>query len=86
MAGDGELFEDLAARAKPERQGGGAPRLRTAERRQVELRAVSLDELVGAEHRVRQVWRFVEGLDLSRLAAAIRSVEGKPGHPPADPP
>jgi transposase len=85
MAEDDELFEALAAQAAPQRTGGGAPRLRTAERRQVELRAVSLDELVGADHRVRLVWRFVEGLDVSRLEAAVKAVEGRPGHPPADP-
>jgi len=59
--------------------------LRLAERRQVELRAVSLDDLVPADHRVRLVWRFVEGLDLSPLYAGIKAVEGGPGHPPADP-
>jgi len=61
------------------------PRLRRPERRQVALRAVSLEDLVAADHRVRLVWRFVEGLDLSRLFAGIKAVEGHPGHPPADP-
>lgn len=79
------LFDDLPTQAVPEREGGGCPRLRTAERRQVELRAVSLDDLVPADHRVRQVWRFVEGLDLCALMARIKAVEGRPGHPPADP-
>lgn len=79
------LFDDLPAQAAPEREGGGRPRLRTAERGQVELRAVSLDDLVPADHRVRLVWRFVEGLDLSALMAEIKAVEGRPGHPPADP-
>ena len=51
----------------------------------MELRAVSLEDLVAADHRVRLVWRFVEGLDLSRLFAGIKAVEGHPGHPPADP-
>ena len=37
------------------------------------------------DHRVRLVWRFVEGLDLSALLGPIKSVEGRPGHPPADP-
>jgi len=41
-----ELFETLAAQAAPERIGEAAPRLRTAERRQVEWRPVSLEELV----------------------------------------
>jgi transposase len=79
------LFDDLAEQAVPKRQGGGRPRLRTAERGQVALRAVSLDDLVAADHRVRLVWRFVEGLDLTPLFAQIKAVEGHPGHPPADP-
>jgi hypothetical protein len=34
------------AQAVPAAGGGGTPRLREAERRQVELRAVSLDDLL----------------------------------------
>lgn len=49
------------------------------------MRAISLDELVAADHRVRLVWRFVEGLNLTPLYAEIKAVEGRPGHPPADP-
>ena len=78
------LFEALPERPAAARRGG-RPRLRRAERGQVELRALSLDDLVPAEHRVRLVWAFAEGLDLAPLYDAIRSVEGGPGHPPADP-
>ena len=77
----GALSEQVAA---TERQGG-RPRLRRAERGQVELRALRLDDLVAADHRVRLVWAFAEGLDLAPLYDVIRSVEGGPGHPPADP-
>jgi transposase len=80
-----DLFETLAAQAAPERIGEAVPRLRTAERRQVEWRPVSLEELVPDDHRVRAVWRFVEGLDLSALLSPIKSLEGRPGHPAADP-
>jgi transposase len=62
-----------------------APRLRKAERRQVSLRPVSLEDLLPADHRARFVWSFTERLDLSALYAAIKAVEGHPGHPPADP-
>jgi transposase len=79
------LFEALAAQARPERAGVAVPRLRTAERRQVEWRPMSLEELVPDDHRVRLVWRFVEGLDLSELLGPIKSIEGGPGHPAADP-
>jgi hypothetical protein len=82
---DGALFDELLAQAGPEPAGGGQPRLRVPERRQIEWRAVSLDELIAADHRVRLVWRFVEGLDLAPLYAGIKAVEGRPGHPPADP-
>src|SRR3954447_23583762 len=76
--------------AWPEQPGSrqparGAPRLRSPERRQIELRAVSLDELIAADHRARFVWAFAERLDLTPLYQAIKSTEGRPGHPPADP-
>ena len=79
------LFGELAEQAAPEGVGVAVPRLRRPERRQVELRAVSLDELVADDHRVRQVWGFALRLDLSALYRAIKAVEGEPGHPPADP-
>jgi transposase len=63
----------------------GAPRLRQAERRQVSLRPISLEDLLPAKHRARFVWAFAERLDLSALYGAIKAVEGHPGHPPADP-
>jgi transposase len=81
----GGLFGALAEQRSPAPERKATPRLRVPERRQVTLRAVSLEELVPAEHRVRLVWRFVEGLDLSLLYARIKAVEGRPGHPPADP-
>src|SRR4051794_18092122 len=64
----------------------GAPRLRKAERGQVSLRPLSLEDLLPPDHRARFVWSFAEGLDLSALYRAIKAVEGHPGHPPADPP
>ena len=82
--GEAELFEGLPELVSPER-GGGRGAARAAERCQVEMRALSLDELVPADHRVRQVWAFSEQLDLSCLYDRIRAVEGRPGHPPADP-
>jgi transposase len=79
------LFEALPDQAAPERVGGGLPRLRCAERGQIEWRPFSLDELVPEDHRVRLVWRFVEGLDVTPLQAVIKSVDGHSGHPAADP-
>jgi transposase len=81
---DQRLFPELPETAPRQAPAGGRPRLRTAERRQVELRALSLDQLIAPGHRVRLVWRFVEGLDLAPLHAGIKALDGRPGHPPAD--
>ena len=78
------LFETLSEQGSAERPMA-APRLRKAERRQVSLRPVSLEDLLPADHRARFVWAFAERLDLSALYGAIKAVEGGPGHPPADP-
>lgn len=69
--------------AKP--AGRGAPRLVQAERRQVELRAVSLDELIGQDHLVRLVWQMVQRFDLRPLLDQVDAREGTPGHPQTDP-
>jgi transposase len=79
------LFALLVEQSAPEPVGGGLPRLRLAERDQIAWRPVSLDGLLADDHRVRLVWRFVEGLDLTALQATIKAVDGRPGHPPADP-
>ena len=78
------LFETLPEQGPTERLRA-APRLRQAERRQVSLRPVSLEDLLPANHQARFVWAFAERLDLSALYGAIKAVEGHPGHPPADP-
>ena len=76
----GTLPEQMAA-ARPV----GVPRLRQAERRQVSLRPISLEDLLPLDHRARFVWAFAERLDLTALYRAIKAVEGHPGHPAADP-
>src|SRR5499427_3793555 len=84
-SGEEGLFDFLPEQAVPERVGGGLPRLRFAERMQTRWRPVSLDGLLPDDHRVRLVWSFVEGLDVTALLATIKAVDGRPGHPPADP-
>ena len=78
------LFEALPEQGPAER-AMAAPRLRKAERRQVSLRPLGLEDLLPADHRARFVWAFAERLDLSAPYGAIEAVEGGPGHPPADP-
>lgn len=70
---------------KPTAAAGGRPRLRCAERRQVELQPFTLDELLPADHDARAVWDYVQHLDLSGLYDEIRAVEGVPGRNKIDP-
>jgi transposase len=63
----------------------GKVRLQLADRAQVRLEALDVDALVPKGHRVRSVWAFVAGLDLSRFHEAIRAREGHAGRPPIDP-
>jgi transposase len=63
----------------------GEVRLRRPERRQTELVAQCLDDLVGAEHPVRMVGAVVAKLDLSRFAEPIQAREGVAGRDATDP-
>ena len=62
-----------------------AVRYETANRTQIELVPTDLEALVPAGHAARLVWRFVEGLDLSRFYTVIKAREGGPGRAPIDP-
>ncbi len=84
------LFDDLsvpaegAARlAKP--LVAGAPRVQTAQRDQVELRACDLESLLAPDHAARTVWAFVQSLDLAPLYGRIKAVEGHAGRSAIDP-
>src|SRR5438128_7286299 len=64
---------------------GGSPRLRYANRHQVEMRICAFDSLIPEDHPVRVVWAYVERLDLSNLSAKIKAVEGRAGASATDP-
>jgi transposase len=78
------LFPDLEPRG-PASADDAAPRVETANRQQVELYPCDLEELLPQGHAARLVWRFVEGLDLTRFYATIRAREGRAGRAPIDP-
>src|SRR5215468_689811 len=81
-----ELFEGLPeGGAAREPKAGGNVRLREPERDQIELRAVDVDSLIGADHAARVIWAYVEELDLRELEAAIKAREHTPGQAPASP-
>ncbi len=64
---------------------GRRARVQSPERQQIEWRPSSLDQLIPVDHRVRSVWAYVEGLDLSVLYRQIRAVEGHVGRDAVDP-
>jgi transposase len=63
----------------------GKPRLRMANREQIEFRACCWNELLAEDHQARIVWQYVMQLDVAPLLATIKSVERAAGHPPIDP-
>src|SRR5437879_11490814 len=80
MSRERELFEGLAEQAVPSEVGrrGGA-RLRRPERQQIGLHMAAVDDLVAADHPVRAVWAFAQGLDLRALHDAVKAREGVAG-------
>src|SRR3970040_325165 len=82
-----ELLGERPERAKPQADAAplGAPRLREPQRDQIELRAVDIESLIGADHPVRVIWAYVEGLDLSELEDRIKARGDRPGHPATSP-
>lgn len=60
-------------------------RLRLPERDQVEIRLLSLDQLLPDDHQARSVWAYVEGLDLTPLYQAIQARQGVAGRDANDP-
>ena len=85
MVGKG-LFEDLPEMKAPEAGGvEGRPRLREPVRDQIELRAVDIDSLIGADHPARVIWSYVERLDLGELEDRIKARDSTPGQPAISP-
>src|SRR5882757_3446379 len=78
----GELPEQIGAKRAA---FVGAPRLWEPERDAIELRPVSLDSLIGADHPARLIWAYVLRLDLRELEKLIKAREGVPGHPAITP-
>ena len=84
---DDALFDELPEQGKPKPDTAplAPPRLREPKRDQIELRAVDIESLVGADNPVRVIWSYVEGLDLSALEDRIKARGEQPGHPATSP-
>jgi transposase len=85
--GQGLLFALPARDAMSEGRevGAGIPRLKRAQRDQVEFRACSWNDLLPDDHQARIVWRYVTSLDLTPLYQRIKAVERHAGQSAIDP-
>ena len=61
------------------------PRVRQAQRDQMEWLPMVLEDLIPKDHEARSVWKFVGKMNLSPLYARIAAVEGRPGRDTIDP-
>ena len=60
-------------------------KLKFAVRDQIEMQLESLDQLLPPEHRVRELWDYVELMDISCLLKNITTTQGRAGAPAFDP-
>ncbi len=61
------------------------PKLLTANRAQLVMAAMDLEDLIGAEHPARAIWELSGQMDLSRFGDGNKSWEGGSGRPRWDP-
>jgi len=66
-------------------EAGTLPRLKRACRNQYELKSCLLDDIIPQDHLARDVWNYVELLDLSISLNQIKSLACSPGRPATDP-
>jgi len=62
-----------------------APRLVTADRKQIQLRPYDLESILPPDHRARAVWAIVERLELSAFYDRIKARGSEPGRSATDP-
>lgn len=71
--------------SKPSKSRREKPRLREAERHQLEFRSYNLDSLLPDDHRARLLWAAVGQLDLTSFYEEIEARGSQPGRPATDP-
>ncbi len=63
----------------------GKPRVRSPVRNQIEFVNLSLDDLISEDHQVRNIWYYINHMDLSLFSNKILSTSCNPGRPATDP-
>jgi transposase len=69
----------------PTNADGFKVRVKTPQRGQVMMHLLSLEEMIREDHAVRNIWRYVCSLELSKFHREIQAVEGGPGRDTVDP-
>lgn len=69
----------------PTVEGKLKPRLNSPVRNQVEFVNSTIDDLIESDHQVRNIWNYVDQMDLSPILKKIKSTESNPGRPAIDP-
>jgi transposase len=65
--------------------GKTKPRLNSPVRNQIEFVSSCLDDLIPEDHQVRNIWNYVEQMDLSLISNKIQSTSNNPGRPAINP-
>jgi transposase len=60
-------------------------KLRYAGRDQIQMEMLSLDQQLPSDHLAREIWAYVETLDLGDLLARVETTQGEAGAPAFDP-
>jgi transposase len=63
----------------------GKPRIKSPIRNQVEFVNLALDDLIPEDHQVRNIWLYINQMDLSLFFNKILSTSCNPGRPATDP-
>lgn len=63
----------------------GKPRLNSPVRSQIEFINSCIDDLVPEDHRVRDIWNYINQIDLSSFLIKIKSTPGTAGRSAIDP-
>jgi transposase len=83
-----EAFKAERATGSPEGVDSGkaaAKRFMPINRNQITMRPIDVEKLVAEDHSVRAIWAMMSKLDMSRLEAGVKAVEGGKGRSHSDP-
>jgi transposase len=81
-----ELPEGAGSTSKRVPPDAALPRKwRTAERAQMMMVNICVDELIPADHKARAIWELAGRLNLERFAETVKTVAGSAGRPAWDP-